>query len=626
MRVQAAVAALLSLTPAVAWAQTPTITITSLPASAEELNIQEVNENADITLTWSAVVPSSNYRYRLTIDRTETEQNTTAATVLSVDEDDDAVDGSNSEYSGVTMSVTTRPQLFIPSADLPGSSTDGANKTTLTIVLKVYEKNNELDSDYYATASWQLSYDTRPPEPPTITGLVAGENRLGVQWSDSSSSDVDNMDIFYCPDVSDVDTSSISKLPCDSPNKVSGISDVNEYSISDDLQVDVPAAVSMRSIDEFGNVGEMGNIMVGTPIVVDDFMERYRAEGGQEDGGYCFIATAAYGSYAHPVVKVLRLFRDWVLAPTPPGAAFIRWYYANSPPWARWLQAHEGARSVVRLMLLPVGLAALLIMSAPIWGLLFIWFFFRRRARRALGAAAVLLCLLAAPSAEAERPRSQYSAVGLGFEFRIGSYLMKMAESAADGGNQTFTSIFGEDQKRPLMQVGMEIQVFRGFGSAAIGGSVGYTRWSGYGLLPGGSTKSNDVNRLYLIPFTLTGIYRFDVLADRTPVPLVPYGRFGLAYDLWWQTNGVDNITRFENDAGDRVAARGGKFGLTGAIGVSFLLNAVDDGSARKLSESTGIRGSYLFVEYSMNWINGFGADGFDFSDNMWNIGLFFEM
>ena len=65
-----------------------------------------------------------------------------------------------------------------------------------------------------------------------------------------------------------------------------------------------------------------------------DFFELYRAQGGQEDGGFCFIATAAYGSYAHPTVRVLRLFRDLVLEVTPAGHVFVSFYYRVSPPLA----------------------------------------------------------------------------------------------------------------------------------------------------------------------------------------------------------------------------------------------------------------------------------------------------
>ena len=45
----------------------------------------------------------------------------------------------------------------------------------------------------------------------------------------------------------------------------------------------------------------------------------------------CYIATAVYGSYDCPEVRVLRRYRDQKLSSTAFGRAFIRLYYATSP-------------------------------------------------------------------------------------------------------------------------------------------------------------------------------------------------------------------------------------------------------------------------------------------------------
>ncbi len=75
-------------------------------------------------------------------------------------------------------------------------------------------------------------------------------------------------------------------------------------------------------------------------------------------GGGCFIATAAYGSYLHPFVKVLRAFRDKVLLVSPPGRSFVKWYYSVSPPIADVIARHNALKAAVRIALLPaIGLA-----------------------------------------------------------------------------------------------------------------------------------------------------------------------------------------------------------------------------------------------------------------------------
>ena len=70
--------------------------------------------------------------------------------------------------------------------------------------------------------------------------------------------------------------------------------------------------------------------------------------------GGCFIATAAYGSYEHDYLYVLRDFRDDVLLSSISGQWFVQQYYQHSPPFARWLGGQAWARSIVRVALLPV--------------------------------------------------------------------------------------------------------------------------------------------------------------------------------------------------------------------------------------------------------------------------------
>lgn len=52
--------------------------------------------------------------------------------------------------------------------------------------------------------------------------------------------------------------------------------------------------------------------------------------------GGCYVATAVYGSYDCPQVWTLRRYRDFTLAKTWFGRAFIRTYYAISPTLVKW--------------------------------------------------------------------------------------------------------------------------------------------------------------------------------------------------------------------------------------------------------------------------------------------------
>jgi hypothetical protein len=50
----------------------------------------------------------------------------------------------------------------------------------------------------------------------------------------------------------------------------------------------------------------------------------------------CYVATAIYGSYDCPQVWTLRRYRDYTLAETLFGRAFIRTYYTISPTLVKW--------------------------------------------------------------------------------------------------------------------------------------------------------------------------------------------------------------------------------------------------------------------------------------------------
>ncbi len=92
----------------------------------------------------------------------------------------------------------------------------------------------------------------------------------------------------------------------------------------------------------------------------------------EEDGGTCFIATAAYGSSFEPHVKVLREFRDRFLLTNSLGKAFVDAYERLSPPIARFVGQHEATKALVRVALAPIAGMAYLALYHPELALLMI--------------------------------------------------------------------------------------------------------------------------------------------------------------------------------------------------------------------------------------------------------------
>ena len=68
--------------------------------------------------------------------------------------------------------------------------------------------------------------------------------------------------------------------------------------------------------------------------------------------GYCFIATAAYGTETATELDILRAFRDQILLKNALGSRFVEAYYKLSPPVADFIARNDFLRAVVREVLI----------------------------------------------------------------------------------------------------------------------------------------------------------------------------------------------------------------------------------------------------------------------------------
>ena len=82
--------------------------------------------------------------------------------------------------------------------------------------------------------------------------------------------------------------------------------------------------------------------------------------------GWCFIATAAYGTDTAKEIDILREFRDTVLLPNSLGTEFVSLYYKISPPIANFISQHEVLRTAVRVGFLD-PIVAILNWSHALW-------------------------------------------------------------------------------------------------------------------------------------------------------------------------------------------------------------------------------------------------------------------
>jgi len=91
------------------------------------------------------------------------------------------------------------------------------------------------------------------------------------------------------------------------------------------------------------NVAETTITMNGDYEIIANFEE--------EEGGGCFIATAAYGTSTAEQLDVLREFRDGVLLESTVGSRLVDLYYQVSPPVADFISENSFVRTLVRELL-----------------------------------------------------------------------------------------------------------------------------------------------------------------------------------------------------------------------------------------------------------------------------------
>lgn len=355
----------------------------------------------------------------------------------------------------------------------------------------------------------------------------------------------------------------------------------------------------------------------GSALTTEGFWTHYKSAGGKEDGGYCFIATAGYGSYTHPHVKVLRAWRDAFLAPTETGRAFIAWYYRAGPMLADRVTALPGARPLAQLLLFPLVILAWLLLHPLVLIALLAAAYIPLRRLRGRCSAAALLCLLALPlaaesnspgygiapeDAQEEEEDKLHGDLVIGGGFYDPSNIDKSA-----AGNPIAEVLTSDLNFMPTLYGGIDIPAGRYLKLTPHIG-VGFVELTGRAIKLDG-TRGTERTYLYVLPLMaevkLRPVYEF---------PLRPYLAAGFDYYFWWIIED------------DHLAMDGGKFGFHGTVGLQISLNFIDPKTAIKLRESTGILDTHLFAHYRIEQVdNFFDKNSFDLSSSRFEFGLMFD-
>ncbi len=497
------------------------------------------------------------------------------------------------------------------------------------LYLIVNDPNAGGDNIY--TVTYTLDFRTKRPESPSAPEVEVGGSSIKLSWDDVSG--ISKYNVYY--EVSGEDSSLSDGAAPENVSAKSVQVAKSGVTLKDDIKENTSYVVGVTAIDEFGNESLLSGTTEATTVASKDFWESYREENADVDGGFCFIATAAWGSTQEPHVALLRQFRDDILKKSAPGRAFIDTYYRLSPPLAYFIGQHPTARAITRTMLWPLYGMAYLALNAPIaLGGIFLVFCFGlalliRRARKnravkkqtALSAAtkSTTAAILLAAAALCAAPNNAYadptddSPVNMMFEIKGGMY-------TPDNLGNAFAEHF-KDKNGFVVEAEYDWQFWRGVGSLGLGFHLAYGNISGHAVDDSGETTV-DEEKLHWLPLRLSLIYRFDYLWQRFSFPITLYAKAGFDYYVYWNKGGDGEVS-----TDGEAKGYGGTFGFHVMAGLALVLDWFAPSMAKSFDVEWGVNNSYLFAEFVYANINNFYAgNAFDLTDKAtFHVGIGIE-
>jgi hypothetical protein len=407
------------------------------------------------------------------------------------------------------------------------------------------------------------------------------------------------------------------------------------------LENGVPVTVVLLAIDQYGNVAGTYLTQTITPQPATDFWEDLHDRGSNVEGGFCLIAET-YGD-DNPLTQTLRGFRDDTLAHTSFGRWLTDVYYGTIGELGAVVHGSIALRIIAGVLLLPLVAIALAWHALTLPGLLaalallVLW---KRRRKWLIAALAVLVPSIASAQGptpywedQTQTTMEEEGLVKWHVGVRIGPYTPNI-DGQLDMDPGPFEQMFGPHMWLPMLDV--DRILWRGFGQLGVGGTIGYTQTSAHAWADGSDPadpmrprSSGDTNTFHFLPLMMSGIYRFTWLDEELGVPIVPYARVGLAYDLWWVRSNGDTAKACwdgsHTSGCDADKAIGASLGVVGSVGLSVRAERIDKASAASM-RSSGIQHAGFYAEWSVGKVDGFKPDSkLSVGDSTWFAGVDFE-
>ena len=197
----------------------------------------------------------------------------------------------------------------------------------------------------------------RPRKKETIALILSGSlfllallapplfaSTLTLAWDDNTEADLGGYSLYYGTRSGDYDS-------------IIDVGNVTQYAVTG-LAPHTRYYFALKAYDFYGNESDFSAEL--SEVSPADPSPTPILGGGGGGGGGCFIATAAYGSYLHPHVGVLRGFRDEFLISTALGRKCVHLYHQFAPRIANHMEKYGFLRILSRLALLPlIGMTSL---------------------------------------------------------------------------------------------------------------------------------------------------------------------------------------------------------------------------------------------------------------------------
>ena len=299
---------------------------TSSGSTEHVVNIQDCEDYAgkQMEVTLGVDVSLGDYYYTLVLGQPDASCSTSSL-------EPGTEEGCVALVTNETLSSSTTSVIVDLDTVTGGDCGNGSSRTSKLHLIAQYTD----DTTVIFVSTTEFLIDLESPRPPAISSVSSGDEKLTVNWTDE---DNDGDDVTYT--VYWQEGSGLKEPSTFSQNRLTA----QTYDIQDNVDNSVAYTVGVTAVDSADNESVMSNTETAAPAPSTDFWEAYQEAGGTDPGGFCFVATAAYGSPMANELDTLRQFRDQFLLQTSWGSLFVETYYR----WGRFAAAYIADKPLLR--------------------------------------------------------------------------------------------------------------------------------------------------------------------------------------------------------------------------------------------------------------------------------------